>query len=113
MLQLAAKERVLLDLLDYVRYADSVEVPPAMAQEGMAEASWFVLPHFSEYVRPLLRNGLLRERMAHVKGVRQRRKVYDLTETGRLAAIQLRDSLKGETVRDAGGEREATISQVV
>ena len=115
MLQLAAKERVLLDLLDYVRYADSVEVPPAMAQEGIAEASWFDLPHFSEYVRPLLRNGLLRERMAHVKGVRQRRKVYDLTETGRLAAIRLRDSLKGETVRvrDAGGEREATISQVV
>ncbi|MBI4416207.1 MAG: ATP-binding protein, partial [Euryarchaeota archaeon] len=105
----------MLHLLEYAKYAEAVDVPPAIAQEGIAQATWIDLPHFAQYVRPLLQEGLARERMAHVKGVRQRRKVYDLTEAGRLAATRLRENLKREVVRirDAGGAQEAAIADVL
>jgi len=50
-----------------------------MTQDGLAAAAWVDLRHLAQYVRPLIRDGQVRERMAHVRGARQRRKVYDLT----------------------------------
>lgn len=115
MIRLTAKERILLHLFDYAKYADAVEVPPGITQEGIAQASGIDVPHFTQYVRPLVREGLVRERMAHVKDVRRRRKVYDLTDTGKLSAVRLRDKLRSEVVRvrDERGVHEATVSQVV
>ena len=98
-----------------MKQADALEVPPGITQEGIAHASDIAVPHFTQYVRPLIQEGLIRERMAHVKGVRRRRKVYDLTGAGTMATLKVRDKLKSETVRvrDAGGVREATVSQVL
>ena len=105
----------MLHLLDFAKHADAVEVPPAMTQEGIAQSAGFDLAHYSEYVRPLVEEGLVRERLAHVKGIRQRRKVYDLTDAGRMQAVRLRDRMKAEPVRvrDATGVRESTVGQVL
>lgn len=86
-----------------------------MTQDGIAAGSWIDLPHLAQYVRPLVREGLIRERMAHVKGSRRRRKVYDLTESGRSGAIRLRERVRSEVVRvrDAQGVQEAAIKKVV
>lgn len=115
LIQLTAKERILLHLFDYVKYAEAVEVPLAMTQEGIAGAAEIDVPHFTQYVRPLVREGLVRERMAHVKGIPRRRKVYDLTEAGRMQAVRLREKVRDEVVRvrDATGIREATVAQVL
>ena len=96
-------------------FREALEVPPAMTQEGLAAAAWVELRHVSQYLRPLLAAELLRERTCHVKGIRQRRKVYDLTEAGQHAAYRLRDRVKAETVRvrDASGVREETVSRVL
>lgn len=112
---LTVRERILLHLSDYSKFAETLEVPPEMAQEGIAHATGIQLPHFNQYARPLVREGLVRERIAHVRGVRRRRKVYDLTEVGRLAAIRLRDKVKSQIVRvrDAKGTREATIARLL
>ena len=108
------KERFLLHLLGYVRFADSIEVPQAMTQDGLAAAADIELRHVSQYLRPLLRDGTVRERPAHAEGIRQRRRVYDLTETGKHEAYRLRERLKAQTVRvrDANGEREATLGDL-
>src|SRR2546427_13234801 len=84
-----------------------------MTQEGIAQAVWILVPHVTQYVRPLIREGLARERIAHIQGGRRRRKGYDLTEAGRFAAIRLRNALKAETVRsrDADGGRDATVAR--
>lgn len=113
--RLTAKERALLHLLEYVRYADAVEVPPEMTQEGVSRAAWFDVAHFTQYVRPLVKDGSLRERMAHVKGTRTRRKVYNLTESGRMQAIRLRERLRNEPVRvrDASGVRDVPLAKAV
>lgn len=112
-MRLTAKERVLLHLLEFVRYLDDAEVPWEMTQEGIAKAAWIDLPHLSQYLRPLRQEDHVRERTAHVQGGRRRRKVYDLTASGKLTAIRIREKVRSEVVRvrDANGLREATVSQ--
>jgi len=102
-------------LFDYAKYAGAIEVPSGMTQDGITQASGIDMPHFTQYVQPLVRAGLVNERVAHVKDARRRRKVYDLTDPGKLFAARLRDKLKSEVlrVRDQKDVREASVSQVL
>lgn len=113
--RLTAKERILLHLLDYVTFSDAIEVPVGMTQEGVASAAWVELRHLSQYLRPLLKEELVRERTCHVDGIRQRRKVYSLTEAGQHAAYRLRERTRAAKVRvkDARGVREETYARAV
>lgn len=114
-MHLTAKERILLHLVEFSKYAEEVEVPPGMTQDGVARAAWIELPHLAQYVRPLVREGLVRERMAHVKSSPRRRKVYDLTQAGRLTAIRLRERTKSEIVRvqNEKGIHQSSVSQIL
>ncbi|HKZ23873.1 MAG TPA: hypothetical protein VJ224_05660 [Thermoplasmata archaeon] len=114
-MRLTVKERILLHLLDLSTTADPIEVSPAVTQEGIARASWIDVPHVTQYVRPMVEEGLVRLRTTHVKGARRRRKVYDLTDVGKLRAIRLREQVKSESVRMRDNEeiREANVSQVI
>ncbi len=114
-IRLIAKERILLHLLHYARYADSSEVPPELTQERIAEAAGIGQRHFAQYSRPLLEEGLLVGRSAHVRGTVQRRKVYQLSEEGRRKALEIRDRLRSVTVRirDDAGERTVTIAEAL
>ncbi len=96
-------------------YREALEVPPEVTQEGLASAAWVELRHLSQYLRPLLKEDLVRERTCHVKGIRQRRKVYHLTDAGMHTAYRLRDRVKAETVRvrDASGARDETVAKVL
>ncbi len=114
-MRLTAKERILLYLAEHSPKEDSAEAPPALTRERIARASWINARHLSQYIQPLTVEGLVRERQAHVEGIRQRRKVYDLTEAGWHRAGHLRQELGSETVKvsDASGVRETTVSQVL
>lgn len=111
-MHLTAKERILLYLLENLPVGDGAEVSAALTREEIARASWISTRHLPQYVRPLVREGLVHQRQAHVEGIRQRRNVYDLTDTGKRAARQLREELKSERirVRDSNGIREITVS---
>ncbi len=113
--RLTAKERILIHLADYAKYADVVEVTPEMGQEGIAHAAGIYVQHVRQFLDPLLKEGLVRERTAHVKGHRRRLKVYDLTDSGRLSASRLREQVRGEPirVRDATGVRATTVGELV
>jgi len=114
-LRLTAKERILLHLLDFARYAEASEVPQDLTLGGIAEEAGVDLRHFAQYTRPLVRDGLVRQRMARVKGGLQRRKVYVLADGGRNAALGVRDRIRSAIVRvaDDGGFREATVAETV
>ncbi len=114
-MRLTNKELIALHLLEFVKYAEALEVPAEMTQEGVARAIRIELPHFKQYVRPLVTEGLVRERTTHVKGGPRRRKVYDLTDAGKLFAIRLREKVKSEVVRvrDVSGVREARVAEVL
>ncbi len=109
------KDRILIHLLDYRQFAEEIEVPLEMTHEGIAQAVWIDVRHVAQYVRPLIAQGLARERTTHVRGGRRRRKVYDLTDSGKLTAYQLRKKVASEVVRirDTKGLHEASVSQVL
>jgi tetratricopeptide (TPR) repeat protein len=113
--RLTAKERILIHLADFAKYAGVAEVPPEMGQEGIAHAAAIYVQHVRQFVDPLLQEGLVRERTAHVKGHRRRLKVYDLTDQGRLVAARLREQVRASPIRVRGpaGIEETTIGEAV
>src|SRR5256712_2540810 len=114
-LRLTVKERILLHLFEFTKFAESIDVTQAITQTGIATATRIEVQHVMQYTRPLLKEGLVRERLAHIKGSSRRRKVYDLTDAGKMAAVRLREAVKSEVVRvrDASGTREAPIAEVL
>ncbi len=114
-MRLTAKERILLHLLESTRLTDEVEVPPDLTQEGLARGTGIQRRHLAQFVRPLAREGLVREWTTHVTGIRQRRKVYALTSSGRASAIRLRERVRAEVVRFRDGDavREGSLLEAV
>src|SRR3989475_8557419 len=114
-LRLTVKERILLHLFEFTKFAESIDVTQAITQTGIATATRIEVQHVMQYTRPLLKEGLVRERLAHIKGSSRRRKVYDLTDSGKMAAVRLREVVKSEVVRvrDSSGTREAPIAEVL
>jgi len=113
--RLTAKERILLHLFEYSKFADVIDVPPDIAQEGIARAVGIRVQHVRQFVGPLIREGLVRERIAHVLGHRRRLKVYNLTEPGRLETARLRGQVRADVirVRDVQGVRETSIGDAL
>lgn len=114
-MQLTVKERILLHLSEFRDFADALTLPPELTQGGIAQAVWIDVRHVVQYVRPLAEEGLVTERMAHIEGGRRRRKVYELTGTGRMKAYGLQKQVKAEPVRlrDAQGSRVAPLAEVL
>lgn len=76
------QERILLHLLDYSDYKDSIEVPFALSQMGIANAVAIARSNVPRAIAGLKDQGILVERQAHVKGVSRKRKAYFLTDSG-------------------------------
>lgn len=114
-ISLSAQERVVLHLMAYAKHAEAVEVPPDLTQRGIADAGGFNRRHFAQYVRPLLEEGLVEERNAHVEGALQRRKVYALSYAGWHKARGIRKRIQNIVLRvkDESGVREATLEDVL
>lgn len=114
-MRLTVKERILLHLLESGNGAESLEVPRTVTQERIAEASWIRRRHLSQYIRPLVEEDLVAEGRAHVEGIRQKRKVYQLTALGKLKAVTLQEKVMGATlrVRDEGGTRDLSVAQAL
>jgi len=114
-MRLTAKERILLHLLECARSADEAEVSPDLAQEGVARGAGIELRHLAQFIHPLIEEDLVRERRAHVVGIRQRRKVYALTPPGRTMALRLREKVTTQKVRIRDGDavREGNLHEVL
>ena len=76
------QERILLHLRDYVAFIESVEVPFALSQMGIANAVAIARSNVPRAISGLKEQGLLIERQAHVSGVMRKRKSYFLTSIG-------------------------------
>jgi len=108
------QERILLHLLDYTDFKNSVEVPFALSQMGIANAVAIARSNVPRAIAGLKDQGLLIERQAHVKGVSRKRKAYFLTDPGmnlseetwrRLRSFPLRAILEdGQTVHSTLGD---------
>jgi len=99
------QDRILLHLLEQDEHADRFVAPGNMTRDGIAEACALHPPNVSRAMRTLLRDARVSEHLRSVEGEERRRKVWQLTDTGRRAAEERRQALR-ETpvlVRDQDG----------
>jgi tetratricopeptide (TPR) repeat protein/DNA-binding MarR family transcriptional regulator len=97
-LRMSQNERLLLNLLELDRYRDSAEVPMALSQEGLAKVLRTQVHNISRALSSLEADGLVTDRLAHVRGAPRRRRAYFLTEKGRRMAEEIRAGLMKERV---------------
>ncbi len=91
------KERILLHL--YPRRSKSeYEAPPEVTQRGIALGVGIRLRHVSQYVKPLISQGMVEHHSTHVRGRRRRQLAYFLTPLGRRQAEELRRALLPQAV---------------
>ena len=93
------QERIMLHLRDYADYTDSVEVPFALSQMGIANAVAIARSNVPRAIAGLKDANHLIERQAHVAGVSRKRKAYFLTDSGMVQAEETWKRLSEYPVR--------------
>jgi ATP/maltotriose-dependent transcriptional regulator MalT len=89
----------MLHLRDYADYTDSVEVPFALSQMGIANAVAIARSNVPRAIAGLKDANHLIERQAHVAGVSRKRKAYFLTDSGMVQAEETWNRLSEHPVR--------------
>ena len=113
---LTSDKRIILHLHRNRKQFDSFEAPFTLSQDGVAEALGMLRNNVSRSLTQLLKDSLIVERLAHVSGMKRRRKVYTLTPEGERIAADALSRLAGEAVPfkdSAGSLRETRVSAVV
>lgn len=104
------QERILLHLLDYSDYKDSIEVPFALSQMGIANAVAIARSNVPRAIAGLKDQNILVERQAHVKGVSRKRKAYFLTDSGVALANETWERLSEFPVRCILDDQPAVLT---
>lgn len=107
--RLTVRDRILVHLADFASAEREAQAPLDITQAGLARAVGIQQRHAPQYVRPLMAQGLVVERVRHVRGGRQRKKAYFLTQGGRVEAARLRGNILGQVleVEDQEGRRQS------
>ncbi len=79
---LTSKDRILLYLSDFNRMEDRYELPVELIQESIAFGTGVQRKHLSQYLDDLMKDDLIVERKAHIKGMKQRMNGYYLSASG-------------------------------
>jgi len=104
-LVVSQNERLLLHLAEMDKHRDDPEVPLSASQEGIAQELQIQVHNASRALASLQREGLVTDRLAHVRGAPKRRRAYFLTERGRHAAQTIRaDIAKRKVVFEHAGK---------
>ena len=107
------QERIMLHLRDYADYTESVEVPFALSQMGIANAVAIARSNVPRAIAGLKDANHLIERQAHVAGVSRKRKAYFLTDSGMVQAEETWKRLSDYPVRlidKSGVTHKTTLS---
>lgn len=112
---LSQNDRILLHLLELDRYRDEPEVPMAACQEGIAEKIDTQVFNASRALSSLESEGLVADRLAHIRGAPRRRRAYFLTEKGRSAAQAVKADLgrRAVVIEHAGKTQELPVDDAV
>jgi len=74
--------KILIHLMDFRSNRDDFEVPYQVTQSGISQAIKVQQKHLPRTLKKLISQNYIEEKMNHVTGVKQKRKVYFLTEEG-------------------------------
>lgn len=93
---LTVQEKVMIHLYRFRAFSEVFDVPEAMCQSGIAKGVGVRRSHISSVIKNLRSKDLVEERLAHIRGGKRRRKVYQLTFKGKSDAKGIVDSLERE-----------------
>ncbi len=112
--KITTKEKVLVHLLDYYSTREKYQQPVEITQEGMAEVIGSKQNTISYSVRSLVNEGLLHEDTSRIKGKKQRRKGYFLTDRGVKKAKKIHSKVSQTPISAVigGDEREVLLKDI-
>lgn len=114
-ISLTVDERVILHLYEFIPYEEDFEAPGGITQAGIAKGVGIERKHVPRAVKKLISENLVETRVSHVKGGRQRKKVYYLTFEGKALARRIWESLakKSVVIKESDGrEKETSFSEL-
>ncbi len=91
-------ERIVLYLSNYSKFQDDYDVPLDVTQDGIASALRISRAHAAIELKKLKEREEVKERLAHVKGGKARRKVYFLTIKGRGRSKEIEEYAENEGI---------------
>lgn len=98
------RDRIIVHLAPYSRYADEFECPEAMSQAGISQAIGKSRAHTTLELNRMKEADLVTERLAHVKGTRSKRKTYTLTNQALVTERQITGHVEGLEIEMLGSE---------
>ena len=114
-LVLSQNERLILHLWQVDRYRDEPEVPIGASQEGISQKLQIQVHNASRALASLESEGLVFDRLAHVRGAPKRRRAYFLTDRGVKAANSIKLDVGNRLVilEHLGQTTEMTLDDVL
>ena len=94
---LTVRDRILLHPATFELYETDHWSPTQVSQKGIAKAVGILQRHIPQYVRPMVKEGLVEEHSSYILGGKQHQKVYFLTKKGRTAAVWMHDNSENQT----------------
>ncbi len=109
-----AKEKVIVHILDYYGKEDGYSLPVEITQEGIADCVGLKQNTVSYAVRKLVEDDLMREETRRIKGKKQKRKAYFLTDSGIKKAKDIKEKMLETEVEVSydGNNREMKIGEI-
>ncbi|MEA3559152.1 MAG: hypothetical protein U9R75_07870 [Candidatus Thermoplasmatota archaeon] len=114
-ISLTVDERVVLHLMNLTPNEEDFEAPDGATQAGIARNVGIERKHVPRAVKKLIAEELITTKVSHVKGGRQRKKVYFLTFEGKALSRKIWDNIakKRVLIRDENGDdNETTFSEL-
>ena len=114
-ISLTVDERVILNLMEFTHHEEDFEAPEGTTQGGIAEGIGIARKHVPRDVNKLNQENLVRSRVSHVKGAKQRKKVYHLSMRGKELGRKIWETLgKKEVVlrSEDGTDTRMTVSEL-
>jgi len=114
-ISLTVDERVILHLMDFIPNEEDFEAPEGSTQAGIAKGVGIERKHVPRAVKKLISDEIIESRVSHVKGGKQRKKVYFLTFEGKALSRRIWENLSKKRVfirDDSGKDNETTFSEL-
>jgi DNA-binding MarR family transcriptional regulator len=92
-ISLTYQDKIILHLLRYVGMEERYQVVKEVTQEEIAKCVLIQRKHLPRTLKCMMDKEFITEKQAHVKGVKQIRRVYFLTWKGEVLAKKLKDYL--------------------
>jgi len=109
-ISLTVDERVILHLMDFSISEEDFEAPEGTTQAGIAKGIGIARKHVPRAVNKLLEDNLVLSRVAHVRGAKQRKKVYYLTYEGKALGRRIWETLAKKEVVIRGEDGCDTVT---